>query len=143
MPMSVHVIVSELDFFEGDDLLSELFACERWIRMDVEPGWRRRIRLSGHQPAAPMICVSIPLVVNRHDVHQDRVSTVRLQSVEWNATCRKHSSAQTQNILLVSKKSPKFKTNLNALFLNISKCLQSSDSLLVNFYQIVIFINFY
>lgn len=29
MPMSVHVIVSELDFFEGDDLLSELFACER------------------------------------------------------------------------------------------------------------------
>lgn len=29
MPMSVHVVVGELDFLEGDDLLSELLACER------------------------------------------------------------------------------------------------------------------
>lgn len=82
VPVPVHVVVGELDFLEGDDLLSELLARERRIRMDVEPGRRRRIRLSGHQPAAPVICVPIPLIVDWHDVHQDRVSAVRFQSVE-------------------------------------------------------------
>lgn len=82
VPVSVHVVVGELDFLEGDDLLSELLARKRRIRMDVEPGWRRRIRLSGHQPAAPVICVSISLIVDRHNVHQDRISAVRLQPVE-------------------------------------------------------------
>lgn len=82
VPVPVHVVVGELDFLEGDDLLSELLARERRIRMDVEPGWRRRVRLSSHQPAAPVICVPIPLIVDRHNVHQNRVSAVRLQPVE-------------------------------------------------------------
>ena len=94
--MPVHVVVSELDFLEGDDLLSELLARKRWIRMDVESSWRRRIRLSGHQPAAPVICVPIPFIVDRYNIHQDRVSTVRLQPVEWDTTRRKHPPTETQ-----------------------------------------------
>lgn len=82
MSVPVHVVVGELDFLEGDDLLSELLTRERRVRMDVEPCRCRRIRLSGHQPAAPVICVPIPLIVDRHDVHQNGVSAVRLQPVE-------------------------------------------------------------
>lgn len=82
MPVPVHIVVGELDFLKGDDLLSELFARERRIRVDVEPRWCRRIGLTGHQPAASVICVPISLIVNRHDVHQDGVSTVCLQTVE-------------------------------------------------------------
>lgn len=96
VPMSVHVVVGELDFLEGNDLLSELLARERRIRMDVEPGWRRRICLSGHQPAAPVICVPISFIVDRYDVHQDCISAVRLQSVKWDTTRREHPPAQTR-----------------------------------------------
>ena len=88
----IHLIVGELDFLEGDDLLAKLLSCVRSIRVRIEPvGWRR-VSLSGNQPRGPMVGIAVPLVVAGHDVQEDPVLHVRPQVGEAASDGGKHSS---------------------------------------------------
>lgn len=53
----------------------------------------RRIRFAGLQPAATVIGVSVPLVVDRHDVHQYCVTALGFEPGEGYPARREHSSA--------------------------------------------------
>lgn len=87
----IHVVVRQFHLLEGDNLLPQLLAGERGVGMHVKPRRCRRIRFASFQPATTMIGVSIPLVVDRYDVHQDGVTAVRFKSAEGHPARRKHS----------------------------------------------------
>jgi len=65
----IHVVICQLDFLERDDLFPQLLTGEGWVGMNVKSHGRRRIRFTSLEPTTSMIGVSIPLVVDRHDVH--------------------------------------------------------------------------
>lgn len=76
--MLVHLVVGEFDLLERDDLLPELLALERRIRVDVEPGRSRGVGLARHEPRALVVGVAVTFVVHGDDVHQHRVLVVVL-----------------------------------------------------------------
>lgn len=94
LAMLVHVVVRQLHFLERNNLFSQLLAGEGWIGMDVKSRGRRRIGFAGFQPTATMIGVSIPLVVDRHNIHQYCVTTFGLESGEGYSARRKHPSVK-------------------------------------------------
>jgi len=90
----VHVVVCQLHFLEGDDLFPQLLAGEGRVGMHVKSRGCRRIRFASLQPTTTMIGVSIPLVVDRHDVHQHGVTALGFESGKRYSACRKHSSVK-------------------------------------------------
>lgn len=55
----VHLVVGELHFLEGDDLLLELVAGVGRVGVGVEAVGRRRVSLASHQPGRPVIGVPV------------------------------------------------------------------------------------
>lgn len=90
MPVPVHVVVGEFDLLEGDNLLAQLLASKRRVRVDVEPGGSRGIGLARHEPAAPVIGVAITFLVHGDDVHQHRITALRPKAIERYPARRKH-----------------------------------------------------
>jgi len=90
LAMFVHVVVRQLDLLERDDLLPQLFAGKGRVGVHVKSRGCRRIRFASLQPAAAMIGVSIPLIVDRHDVHQHGVTTVGLEPAKGHSARREH-----------------------------------------------------
>ena len=74
LALFVHLVVGQFDLFKGDDLLAELVGAERRVRVGVEAGGSRGIRLAGHQPRGPVVGVAVALPVHGHHVQQDVVA---------------------------------------------------------------------
>ena len=66
----VHLIVSEFNFFEGDDLFLELVAGVRGVRMGVEAVRRWWVCLACHQPRRPVIRVPVDRSVSVHYLYR-------------------------------------------------------------------------
>lgn len=103
LTMFIHVVIGQFHLLEGDDLLQQLVTGEGGIGMNVKSRGCRRVRFASLQPATTMIGVSIPLIVDRHNVHQHCVTTFRLESAEAYPARWKHSSAKkcVMDILLI------------------------------------------
>ena len=74
LALFVHLVVGQFDLFKGDDLLAELVGAERRVRVGVEAGGSRGIRLAGHQPRGPVVGVAVALPVHGNHVQQDVVA---------------------------------------------------------------------
>ena len=75
----VQLVVGQLDLLKGDDLLPQLLACVRRVRVVVEPVGRGWVGLARHQPRGPVVGIAVPLVVAGHNVEEDPVLSVRPQ----------------------------------------------------------------
>jgi len=92
--MFVHVVVRQLHLLERDNLLPQLFAGKGRVGVHVKSRGCRRIRFASLQPATAMIGVSIPLIVDRHDVHQHGVTTLGLEPAKGHSARREHPPAK-------------------------------------------------
>ena len=98
----VHVIIGQFEFLEGQRLSGELAAGQRRVRVPVDlTTGVRWVRLTGDHPRRPMIGVAVPLAVDRHDVQQDGVLGVGVDSraAETDAQRRKHPPAATKVLI--------------------------------------------
>ena len=94
----VHFIVGQLDFFEGDDLFSQLVASKGRVWMGVKSVGRWWIGLAGYQPWWSVVGVSVPFVVTWHNIKQDPIPLIRSQVEETASHSGKHSPVQKNYI---------------------------------------------
>lgn len=94
----IHFIVGQLDFFEGDNLFSQLVASEGRIWMGVKSVGRWWVGLSGHQPWWSVVGVSVPFVVTWHNIQKDPIPLIRSQVEETASHSGKHSPVQKNYI---------------------------------------------
>jgi len=96
----VQHVIGQLDLLKRHGLLGQLVGSERWVRMDVEACRQRRVGFAGNEPRRPVIGVAIPLVVDRNYIHEDRVTSVTLQTRETDAQRREHPPAARTHWLI-------------------------------------------
>ncbi len=94
MCVFVQHVVGEFKFFKGNCLLGELFPRERRVRVDVQSGGEWGIRLSCDEPRGPVVGVAVALVIHGHDVHENSVAGVGVETVETDPDGREHSSTK-------------------------------------------------
>lgn len=106
MATLVHFIVGQLDLLEADHLLAQLFRTVGGVGVEVETGRRWRVRLASDQPRRSMIGVTVSLVVDGHNVHEDQVAhiarLVRIDTGKGTSQCGEHSSGEMKKALVLA-----------------------------------------
>ena len=93
----VHLIIGQLNLFESDHLLPQLITRIRYVRVSAETVRRRRVGFPSDKPWGSVVCVSIPLVINRDDVHEDPISFVEISVEKWDSNRGEHSPVKFGN----------------------------------------------
>ena len=90
-------VVAQLQLVESDHLLHPLFASAWRVRVDVQPSRHLGVRLAGHHPLAVVELVAA--VIHRHDVHQQDVLGLLVQSRHFDFERREHPSVDENEVL--------------------------------------------
>lgn len=103
----VQHIVGQFQLFKGDSLFGQLVTSEWRVWMHVQPSGQWRVSLASHQPGWPVVGIPVALVVHWHNVHQNGILGVWVESSEGHSEGGKHPSGrdgQHEGSLIEGKK---------------------------------------